>query len=240
MSVTGQLTQISQIVVERAKYTPSVIKLFQYVASSVNESFEIPRIKSLKDLSAERIDLLREIFLNPEVVVGRWTLYDLSELEFWKTLYPKDYERVKVDIDEIIEATRINRTIWLNRAWDIVNYIFTGQSSDKELAFLVRNAEDIPQINLFWGGSAILASNGEIEAHYLEHAEVREVAEALLEMSEQKIRYRFEQGLIAQADIYHFSWREQSYEWLLQLCINIKEFYADAASRGHAILINID
>lgn len=63
---------------------------------------------------------------------------------------------------------------------------------------------------------------------------------ALLGMSEQKIRYRFEQGLTAQADIYHFSWREQNYEWLLKLCISVKEFYADAASRGYAMLIDID
>ncbi|MBD2021268.1 DUF1877 family protein [Leptolyngbya sp. FACHB-36] len=239
MSVTGQLTQVSQLLVQQAKYIPSVIELFWDIASLVHENPGTPRIKNLEGLSAERIKILREILPDPECAMERWTLHDFSELEFWKTQYPNDYEKTKSNINEIIEATRINRGLWLNRAWDILNYIFTGHSSDAELPLLVYEGESIPQINLFWGGNTIIDKDG-FGTHYLEATEVREVAEVLSKISQQEIRQRFEQGLITQPDIYHFSWREQNYEWLFEMCISVKEFYADAASQGNAMLINID
>lgn len=242
MSVTGLITQVPQLIIEQAKLAPSVIKLFRSIASliRISENIEYPRIKDLQYLSTERISLLCEILPEPEYAVGRWTLADLSELEFWKAQYPQDYLIIKNDIDKLVDATRINRHLWINRAWDILNYIFTGYTSDEELPFLVCEDRDIPIINLFWSGKVILAKNGEIEANYLEKTEVQEIAQALSRMTEQKIRQRFEQGLNLQPDLYHFSWGEQNYEWLLEMCMDVKKFYNDAANQESAMLINID
>lgn len=238
MSVTGQLIQIPQLLVEQAKSVPSVIELFREVASSYNP--EAPKIRNLEGLSLERICLLHEILIDPEHAVERWTLSDFSELEFWKAQHSADYKLIKKDIGRIIEATRINQELWLNRSWDALSYIFTGHTSDEELPSLIDESADIPKIDLFWGGKEIVAKNGEIKICYLENIEVREIAQALSRMTEQKIRQRFEEGLSIQPSLYHFSWQEQNYARLFEMCISVKEFYADAANRRNAILLEIN
>lgn len=232
MSITCVLVQISSSTLARVKEIPSLLELFERMGPWDEE----PRIDDIYKLSSEQIDLLCEILPNPEQVVGDWSMHELTMLEYWKDVHPKDFNQFKYDILQTILEARNAPTLDIGRAWHIVSYIFTGNTSTKILPFLANKTESSLQVNPLMCGQQLDMRE---DVHYLDAIQVREITKALSNITEKTIRQNFEQGLSTGPEVYSFVWSEGSYEELLERCLEVQEFYKDAMDRESAMLISI-
>lgn len=230
MSIEGSLTQISTYLLEKIQKTPSSLYVFWGV-SPINE--QDSKIDNLQRLSNEHLAILYEILPNPEQVVYRWTLQDLTRLEYWKADCSTDYRHLKADIYRIVTEGKSNPRLDLFQDWHLLSYIFRNDPYMNVLPFLIDEKGENLRVNAVLCGRAI-----DEFTRYLRVEEVQIVAEGLSRISEAIIQRRIQLGLTLRTELYSF-WAEEDYEELLDFCSDVIGFYNDAANRQNAVLIKI-
>lgn len=234
MSITGLLTQISPQILTSIHETPSLLDLFD----GVDRIDEEPKIDNLYGLSSEQINLLREMFPNPEQVVGEWTLHDFMTLEDWKSDYPEDFNHLKSELGQIIIESKASPFLDLGREWHFISYIFTGSGSMEILPFLIDETGDGLRVNAILCGQKL--DEEADHSYYLDTSQVQDIAEALSRIPQEAIRQRIQDLQEARSQhIYSFTYSQESVDDLLEFCLEVKDFYTDAMNRENAMLISI-
>lgn len=234
MSVLGLLTQIPPQIFSKADKVPSVLDIFFQVFPVEHDE---PKLESLDKLLPERIELLQEILSIPRRAIGNWTFEDLDILARYKVRHLEDYRHVLSDLPAIIDAGKHRRCLEINKEWHIINFLFSGDKSDKVTSALSMDEEEFHKINPILCGTEVV---GHLHWYYVNSAEVKSIAHALSTFPQDLIQFRFQQIVNKKTSIYPGIFRgEDCYEWLLELCKDIQKFYYDAASQGNLILIRI-
>jgi Domain of unknown function (DUF1877) len=231
MSVLCSLTQISSDLLLKIREMPSVLELFRVIEPIDSEERKIDNVYGL---SSEHNYLLSEILSEPEQAIGQLTLRDLEEVELWKGEYPDDYQSLKSEVYQILTEGKRTPILDLMKGWDAVGYIFRGDTYSESQSFLANGSNEETRIEVIFGGKSL-----DEDTRYLESAEVQEIASALCRFSENIIRKRFEQGRNMQPTLYHWDWLEESYGYLLNRCVEVQNFYTDAAEQAKGILISL-
>ena len=117
----------------------------------------------------------------------------------------------------------------LDKAWHGLHYLFTGEvyGGPRPLSLAIV------------GGTDIGPDVGYGPARYLTAEEVATVAEALAALTPDALAQRFDPQDMETKQIYPGSWvseGNEAFEYLLYPFAQLQKFYADAASRGDAIL----
>jgi hypothetical protein len=93
------------------------------------------------------------------------------------------------------------------------------------------------KVEVIFGGENIQ----DLDIRYLKSTEVKIIADALAQISDETIQNRFQQmqGDKSSNYGYGYGWSDKNYKELLKVCNEVKDFYQDAANKGNGILINL-
>jgi hypothetical protein len=232
MSVTAWLQHISANGLEKAKKDPEVFE--QVIMGLTPADFDAPLVSCLSELTPNQIDVLKEIASDIELVLNRWSIYDVEVLEDLKSISPETYGRLKPDLYSIVADEKDCLHLDLNRSWGQVSYIFRGETTMKP-SVVVSKVENKHWVNLF-SGKSFDPDDTFFPMRYQEVEEVAKMAESFSKIDESEIRWRFEEALRAQAPVYRYDWEEESYSVLLEYCKEVQAFYQTAAIRGFGVV----
>ncbi|MEH2066278.1 MAG: YfbM family protein [Nostoc sp.] len=161
-------------------------------------------------------------------------------------LYYKEFDEIKADIPLVIAEGR-NEELDIDKAWHIMHFILTNDSSWKalQLPFLVYENSDsdgLSLVNAVMGGTPIEEYDRDFTpVRYLTNDEVKQVAEALPGITKADLKKRLNQAIILNIDIYKYTvWLGEDDELLEDLIAikqEITEYYQDAAKKGNAMLL---
>jgi hypothetical protein len=126
------------------------------------------------------------------------------------------------------EDTAREEFLDLDKAWHGLHWLLTGTTDDAST----------PAGMAILGGAEIGEDWGYGPPRLLRPDDVRRVADALGELTEDDLRARFDPEAMKAADLYPSIWDEEDVfaEYLAPQYALMQEFYARAASRGDAVL----
>ncbi|MBD2179643.1 DUF1877 family protein [Aerosakkonema funiforme] len=225
MGIEGNLKQISPYLLEKLIKYPDFITVFDY-AIWLPESNYWQNYQNM-DVPPDALDMFGEI-ANAAIEV-------LQDLEKNK---PEDYERIKADIPLILEEGK-TAGLELDKAWHIVSFLLTGYQQMGILPFLISdNSEDnLPSVNAVQCGTETECEATYGFYRYLTPDEVKQVSKALSNLSEANIKKRFERGFRKKLDIYSIGRTENEFNFVLNYCARVVNYYKDAAQKGNGMLI---
>lgn len=225
MGIEGNLKQISPYLLEKLKKYPDFITVFDY-AEWLPESNLWQKYQCL-DIPPDVLDLFDEVE-NAAIEV-------LQELEQKK---PEDYERIKPDIPLILEEGK-TPGLELDKAWHTVSFLLTGYEQMGIIPFLVgENRDDnLPSVNAIQCGTETECEATYGFYRYLTPNEVKEVADALANISETNLRDRYDRGFRKKPDIYSTEWTDEGFQFALEYCKKVVNYYKDAAQKENAMLV---
>lgn len=124
------------------------------------------------------------------------------------------------------------RLIDVDKAWDGIIYLLTGQNATNT---------NHPLVSVFFSGQLIdkIQDLGYGPAHYLTPKQVKEINKALSELPVENLAKKFNSKKMVQAGVYPDIWEEEGDEalsYLLSRYSDIKEFYMHAAKENQAII----
>ncbi|MDX2241829.1 MAG: DUF1877 family protein [Leptolyngbyaceae cyanobacterium bins.302] len=232
MSVTAWLQHISAKGLQRTKKDPEVFE--QVIMDLSPAGSDAPLISSLSELTSAQIDVLKEITSEIDLVLNRWSIYDVEVLEDLKSIFPEIYARLKPELYLIVSDEKDCSYLDLNRAWSHVSSLFLYGTSMEPSTFVSR-VNNCHRINIF-AGKQIDPVDKFFPMRYQEVDEVLEMAQSLKKIDEWEIRQRFERALQEQTLVYRYRWEEESYSVLLEYCKAVQAFYQTAAAQGFGIV----
>lgn len=225
MGIEGNLKQISPYLLEKFKKYPDFIRVFDY-ARWLPESNYWQKYQSA-DIPVYVTNIFEEL--------KRAALDTLEKLNKQR---PEDYELIKTDIPLILEQGKAEG-LNLDKAWHTVSFLLTGYPEMGIMPFLicVNDEDNLPSVN-----AVQCVTETKCEAtygfyRYLTSDKVKQVSEALLNFSKANLKKRFERGFEKQIDIYSTQWKEEEFEFVLEYCDRLINYYEDAAEKGNAMLI---
>lgn len=115
----------------------------------------------------------------------------------------------------------------IDKAWHAIHYLLCGSTWEGEL----------PLFNLVLGGEEINNQDvGYGPARYLTCSQVKEVYEAIKDITSEDLHKRFNVKEMLEADIYPQFDREDDFEYIGDYYEYLKSFFKRAAERGKAVL----
>ncbi|MGP6158734.1 MAG: YfbM family protein [Vulcanimicrobiaceae bacterium] len=120
----------------------------------------------------------------------------------------------------------VGSSLALDGSWHGVHYLLCG-TNDAGWQLLSR-----PVL----GGSPIGDDLGHGSARFFGPNHVLTLARALRRANIDVLRSRFDPSAMSRAGIYPGKWRAQEAAWLVEEMERLRQFYADAAQRGYAML----
>ena len=115
----------------------------------------------------------------------------------------------------------------IDKAWHGIHFMLTGTQYDG----------DPPLSNVIFSGATIGDDVGYGPARYLTPTEVAEVAEALRSIPPDDLAKRYDAAALTANDIYPQIWGgDEDLEYILSWYGTLRDYYADAASKGNAML----
>jgi hypothetical protein len=132
-------------------------------------------------------------------------------------------------LEELVEEdTPREEFLDLDKAWHGVHWLLTGT---------LDNAST-PAGMAIMGGTEIGEDWGYGPPRLLRPADVRRVADALVELDDDDLRRRFNAGAMTRAEVYPLIWDEEEVfeDFLAPSFAMLRDFYSLAASRGDAVL----
>ncbi len=150
---------------------------------------------------------------------------------------PAERERIRAQILRELESAGVRAPgdgpdeegLCLEKSWHSLHYLLTGSAG--EVASPLGNA--------VLGGTPIGGELGYGPARVLEPEQVRAVASALAGLSKDDLARRFDLGAMSAAKVYACD-DESELELAQHYFEHLVRYYADAAARGHAVLLYID
>jgi hypothetical protein len=138
------------------------------------------------------------------------------------------------DADDIEES---GNQLYLDKSWDAINFLLTGHSLDS-----IESAEP-PLSGVVFSGQIIDEEQdmGYGPAQYLTPTQVKEINDALVNISSDEFRNRYDPVKLKDKGIYPQSWEDDENEkdYLTNYFNDLKTFYSKAAKEGQAIVTYI-
>ncbi len=136
-------------------------------------------------------------------------------------------EQVPAFLDEIYEREDSNEHMDVDKAWQIIHFLLTGEQYEGEfpLSAVMLGGKELGEEDVGYG-----------PARYLTPDEVRAVATAIAAISEDELWSRFNAKAVLKAQIYPSVWGDGDREYVVNNYAEVRRFYADAAKAGHAVL----
>lgn len=97
----------------------------------------------------------------------------VNKVSGWQT---QNLENLSIDIEQIIDEGISNPKLDIDRNWNFISYIFSGQTTTRSIPYLVERSDDEIRINPIFSGSEL-----DEFTRYLEGNKVKEIADALFE-----------------------------------------------------------
>ncbi|MEH1922607.1 YfbM family protein [Nostoc sp.] len=123
--------------------------------------------------------------------------------------------------------------------WHALHFLLTGESSLE-----VDTQVSPPLCNVVMGGTPTQFEAGYGFVRYLTLEEVRDVADALSQISVEELKSRFNSAVFNEAEIYPNpspgGWDEEEIEPLFELYPKLVEFFQNAAKEGDIVLLSSD
>ena len=130
-----------------------------------------------------------------------------------------------------VSTAQVSEPLRIDKSWHGIHFLLTGSAWGGKP----------PLFNVVLGGKKFGQNLGEGPAHYLTPDEVKEVAAALEEITEEVLRARFDPKAMTKARIY--CWLEdegaEGLEYFLHYYGLVRAYFQDAARRGNGMLICI-
>ncbi|MFW9258344.1 YfbM family protein [Nostoc sp. CALU 546] len=171
-----------------------------------------------------------EIQNAPEAAASFFKL-DLDNLVF-------DFSNPQVMIAKLQDRRR-NEHYFRLEDWHALHFLLTGESS------LEGDTQTLPPLsNVVMGGTPTQFEATYGFVRYLTLEEVRDVADALSQISVEELKSRFNSSVFNAAEIYPNpspgGWDEEEIEPLFELYPQLVEFFQNAAKEGDIVLLSSD
>jgi hypothetical protein len=131
----------------------------------------------------------------------------------------------------VVSTAPVSEPLRIDKSWHGIHFLLTGSAWGGKP----------PLFNVVLGGKKFGRDLGYEGAHYLTPDEVKEVAAALEEITEEVLRARFDPKAMTKARIY--CWLEEEgaegLEYFLHYYGLVRAYFQDAARRGNGMLISI-
>jgi hypothetical protein len=152
-----------------------------------------------------------------------------SALQAQEALY-QDRISIYASSSKLASKTQLS----IEKEWQAIHYLLTGEAEFDE------SQADPPLSNLVLGGTPTQFEATYGYVRYLSHEEVKELVQALRQVSRNELRVRFEargdREIYSQED----EWDEESWEFLLGVLETITHFFEEASANDQIILISSD
>jgi len=146
--------------------------------------------------------------------------------DFMDSRLPEYTEDEGVPGHETEESDREDEGLWLGKTWHLLHFLITGDPESKRypLAYAVMAGHSLHES---WP-----------ELTYVAQEEVRDIADALVGLSEEDLRSNAVSERILTAEIYRHSGRvdEDDFEYTLDLFCRLRAYYQDASRNGNSML----
>jgi uncharacterized protein DUF1877 len=153
--------------------------------------------------------------------------------------YLENPEHFEKDLP-VLENSKDDRSCYLDKAWDAIHYILTGTKMDGYLWTGTRRDNNQDPLSMviysdqFFDEQQILSI---APASYLTPDQVHDITARILELDSSGVRARYNPSHMQELGIYPGFWSDNPnlFEYVDDSFKRLKEFYADAASKGHAV-----
>jgi hypothetical protein len=129
--------------------------------------------------------------------------------------------------DKELEEERKNKVLLLEKSWHALHFLLTEKIE----------GGNPPLANAILGGTNIGEDLGYGPARYLTPDEVKDVSKALLKISSEKLKTKFNVKKLQSNEIYPAVWEKNSIEWLLDFYEKMVSYYQEAAKNNQAMLL---
>ncbi|OYD86980.1 hypothetical protein CDG77_31960 [Nostoc sp. 'Peltigera membranacea cyanobiont' 213] len=255
MGIVGELKQISPVMLDKFKINSSFLDIFfsaKYLAESPfweeaiyisgNSRLNIQqqsedKFKEFKWTDNQQIKNTRAEFLK------EWQISELSlgkswhELHFLLTGYTHtDKLSFLVSKNSSNNLPKISLNNW--SFFKIFNPILGNKKYIEQYISPRLDIDNLPLVNAILGGTEIGNKEGYGKHRYLIPDEVRQVAEALSELSENGFITRYKREEVKEEQVGIIDWSEpETVEWLTEYYKGITAYYIAANNLGNAMLL---
>jgi len=143
----------------------------------------------------------------------------------------KDSSLLDDRLDELFESSDSEDLIDLDKSWNGVFYVLTGQNIDNL---------DHPLAKALFSGMLVDEDQdlGYGPGHFVTAAEVRELSHGLTALTRSDLNNRFDPVRMDQLDVYPAFWAEDasSFEYIWEHFVSLREFYRKAAEANQAVV----
>ena len=162
------------------------------------------------------------------------TNYVAETLEKLRLKKPEDFKKLESDIPLILAEGKKYIEFYLDKRWRILHFLLTGYDESIVLPFLIGNNEkdNLPAINVIFGGKTIDYKIDYELPQYLTADEVKQVAQALSNFSHNQFHQRLKlKNLKDDFDI--------AFNILYDIYKQVLNYYQDAASQQNAMFLSL-
>ncbi|MBD2087186.1 YfbM family protein [Trichocoleus sp. ST-U3] len=210
MGIYGRLKQISPSILKTLKENPAFVWL----------------LLNAKWMSG--LDYLQYIQSNPT---------EVKQLQIFEQQNPEEFKKIKVDI--LIEGAAPE--LDFHKYGEVIDFLLTGGSQEFEPQFLLNrntDGDNLPLVNAVFGGTEMEYETGYGAVRYLTSNEVKQVAEALQEVTKKGFGERYKRASRMPNLAHYIDWtdKEMLY-WLTDYYIKITHYYKDASNKRNAMLL---
>ena len=163
----------------------------------------------------------------------------MSMIGMFLQITPATLEEILNDsavLDSMIDDETAERVLDIDKSWDGIHFLLTGNSLDAEPAHPLRSAIL---------GTYTVDENQDLgygPANYLPPAEVQEIAESIKDIGKEALKQHYNGKRMDALEVYPAIWSKDEaggFDYLWQHFKKLKEFYEDAATKENAVVMFI-
>lgn len=229
MSITAQLRQLTPAELHEIERDPAVAYTLLRKGFDAMSEWGLIMMQKMAEINARYA----------EVIERRRAVKDLKELSQedqqllakWQAEYGALREQYmdKQGKPKLEKASRGTRELDLDKAWHGLHFLLTGTAEGGEppLASSILGGKELPDRGGIMGYGP---------ARYLTPAQVREICQALLQISEKNLATRFNLKTMQTIGIYAVD-RPDDLQYLIASFKKLKSYYRSAAKKGNGMLL---
>jgi hypothetical protein len=228
MSMLGMFRQISGLLLERIKAEPALIEdVLHYRPSEETPTSDTEAFLSIlpghmrKTVEDMPPDLRAGLFAQLAQTLPN--MPDAFKQRIADARHPNPSQHLAFDPNDF------GQELDIAKSWHGVHFLLCG----------VPQEAPPPLGDAVLGGTEIGPDLGYGPARYVEPHQVRAVADALHAIPPAAFAERFDAAGLQEHEIYPGVWSETEKEWLQDAYSQLRDFYADAAEKGLAVLLYI-
>ncbi len=227
MSMLGNFKQISGTLLEHIKAKPALVRdVLRYRPSQAVPSNDVEAFLSL--LPGHMRKAVENMPPDArQAILDQFTkslpdMPDVLKQQIAEARHPKPSKAA-------FDSKDFGEELFIEKAWHGVHFLLCG----------VIDEAPPPLGDAILGGTEIGPDMGYGPARYLDPHRVKAVADALKAIPPSVLAARFDIAGLQEHQVYPNAWSEDDREWIQGAYSELRDFYADAAQKGLAVLLYI-